>query len=73
MCRCDKNKILPLRLVCRAFDTALKPYIFKTVQLEFSRFLRDAPRPKLEELARVGQLCDALYLDMMVVRDEGAL
>ncbi|TVY37351.1 hypothetical protein LOCC1_G008603 [Lachnellula occidentalis] len=69
MCRHDKNLVLPLRLVCKAFDAALKPYIFRTVQLEFSRFLKDAT-PNTDSLARVGHLCSAVYMDMMVVRDE---
>jgi hypothetical protein len=73
MCRCDKNALLPLRLVCKAFDDALKPYVFKAVQLEFSKFHRHEPGPDIESLARVGNTCEALYLDMMVVRDEGML
>jgi hypothetical protein len=73
MCRADKNDIFPLRLVCKAFDAFLKPYIFKTIQLEFSKFLRHAPTPDLKSLETVGDLCQALYLDMMVVRDEGKL
>ena len=71
MCRCDKNFVLPLRQVCKAFDTGLRPYLFKTVQLEFTRFLKDAERPKIEHLVPLGGLVDAIYLDMMVVRDEG--
>jgi hypothetical protein len=108
MCRCEKNSILPLRLVCKAFDEILKPYVFKTIQLEFSRFLRQRRGAieakdwdeegkiardlqghgsgldvvwgheaiwKLtmdrEGLKRVGGCCEALYLDLMVVRDEG--
>jgi hypothetical protein len=110
MCRCEKNSILPLRLVCKAFDEILKPYVFKTIQLEFSRFLRQRRGAieakdwdeegkiardlqghgsgldvvwgheaiwKLtmdrEGLKRVGGCCEALYLDLMVVRDEGRL
>jgi hypothetical protein len=73
MCRSDKNDIFPLRLVCKAFDAFLKPYIFKTIQLEFSKFLRYAPTPDLKYLETVGDLCQAVYLDMMVVRDEGKL
>ncbi|RDL42181.1 uncharacterized protein BP5553_02160 [Venustampulla echinocandica] len=69
MCRLDKNIILPLRLVCKAFDVALRPYIFKTIQLEFSRFLRSAV-PNTGSLTRVGHLCEAIYLDMMMIRDE---
>ena len=71
MCRCEKNAVLPHRLVCKAFDNALKPFIFKTVQLEFSRFLKNDRTPKIDSLERVGGICEALYLDMMVVRDEG--
>ncbi|PMD48845.1 hypothetical protein L207DRAFT_505867 [Hyaloscypha variabilis F] len=107
MSRCEKNTILPLRLVCKAFNEILKPYVFKTIQLEFSRFLRQRRGPvevknwdeegkivrelqghgsgldgvwgneaiwKLrmdrEGLRRVGGCCEALYLDLMVVRDE---
>jgi hypothetical protein len=73
MCRCEKNALLPLRLVCKAFDDALKPYVFKAVQLEFSKFHRHEPTPDISSLARVGNTCEALYLDMMVVRDEGTL
>ncbi len=108
MCRCEKNTILPLRLVCKAFDGILKPYVFKTIQLEFSRFLRQRRgaveakdwngeaqvvkgleghgsgldgvwggeaiwklRMDRDGLRRVGGCCEALYLDLMVVRDEG--
>jgi hypothetical protein len=70
MCRVDKNLLLPLRLVCKAFDVALRPFIFKTIQLEYSRFLRNAQLSS-PSLARVGHLSEAMYLDMMVIRDEG--
>jgi hypothetical protein len=73
MCQCDKNNIFPLRLVCKAFDAFLKPYIFKTIQLEFSKFMRHAATPDFKSLETVGKLCQAVYLDMMVVRDEGML
>ncbi|TQS39358.1 hypothetical protein Golomagni_00121 [Golovinomyces magnicellulatus] len=75
MCRYEKNTILPMRLVCHAFDTALKPYIFKTIQLEFSRFLKSNSAYRLDKgmdfdrLRSVGSLTEALYLDLMVVRD----
>ncbi|KAG4418561.1 hypothetical protein IFR04_008272 [Cadophora malorum] len=70
MCERQKNTILGLRLVCKAFDMALRTCSFKTIQLEFSRFLRHAPTPDVQSLVGVGGLCEALYLDMMVVRDE---
>lgn len=75
MCRHEKNAIVPLRLVCHAFDVALKPYIFKTIQLEYSRFIRSAStyqhdnRLDLGRLKGFGLLTEALYLDLMVVRD----
>ncbi|TAQ88778.1 hypothetical protein B7494_g2869 [Chlorociboria aeruginascens] len=63
----EKNSILELRLTCRAFDAALRPYLFKTLQLEFSTFSRP---PDVKALARVGNISEAVYIDMMVVRDE---
>jgi hypothetical protein len=73
MCQCEKNTLLPLRRVCKAFDDVLKPLIFKTIQLEFSRFARGKAAPAIESIARVGDLCNAVYVDMMVIRDEGML
>ena len=73
MCHCEKNTIIPLRLVCKAFDAVLKPYVFKTLQLEFSKFLRNGDKPDTKSLDRVGEFCQAVYLDMMIVRDEGML
>ncbi|KAK0104954.1 hypothetical protein ONS95_005215 [Cadophora gregata] len=70
MCERQKNTILNLRLVCKAFDMALRTCAFRTIQLEFSRFLRHAPTPDVKSLVGVGGICEALYLDMMVVRDE---
>ncbi|TVY65580.1 hypothetical protein LSUE1_G008699 [Lachnellula suecica] len=66
--RNDKNSVVPLRLVCKAFDILLRPYIFKTVQLEFTRFLKDFQNT--DSLSRVGHLCGSVYVDVMVVRDE---
>ncbi|KAG0649865.1 hypothetical protein D0Z07_4018 [Hyphodiscus hymeniophilus] len=70
MCRCDKNNVLPLRHVSKAFNTSLRPYVLKTIQLEFSRFLKGPNPPSREALAGIGGFCQAVYLDMMVVRDE---
>jgi hypothetical protein len=71
MCRCKKNALLPLRLVCKDFDAFLKPYALRALQLEFSKFLRDAPTPKLAALETAGKVCQAVYIDVMVIRDEG--
>ncbi len=72
LCRADKNNLLPLRLVNKRFDFILREYIFKTVQLDFSRFAKGDSAPQITSLATVGHLCQALYCDMMVIRDEGA-
>lgn len=71
LCRCNKSGIFPLRLVCKAFDSFLKPYIFKTIKLEFYKFMRLATSSDFKHLDRVGRFCEAVYLDMMVIRDEG--
>ncbi|KAI9738041.1 MAG: hypothetical protein M1818_005469 [Claussenomyces sp. TS43310] len=68
--RCDKNKLLSLRLVCSAFDSVLRPYIFKTFQLEFSRFAQRDAVLQYKGMENVGELCEALYCDLMVIRDE---
>ncbi|KAF8847131.1 hypothetical protein BDZ45DRAFT_351750 [Acephala macrosclerotiorum] len=70
LCKCEKNTLIPLRLVCKAFDAGLRPYIFKCIQLEFSRFRRNLKPLDEGALQRVGGLADALYVDVMVVRDE---
>ena len=78
MCRGEKNRALALRSVSKGFNTALRPYVLKTIQLEFSRFLRTEKAlgrdaVETEALERIGGFCQAVYLDMMVVRDEGTL
>ena len=72
-CQFDKNSALPLRLVCHKLNLAVRPFVFKTLQLEFSKFLRHASTPALPDLDRVGHLCQGIYLNMMVIRDEGML
>ncbi len=71
--RSEKNVLLPLRLVNKRFDFILREYMFKTVQLDFSRFARGETAPQMSSLAAVGHLCQSLYCDMMVIRDEGML
>ena len=73
MCRCEKNTVLSLRYVSKAFNFCLRPYVLKTIQLEFSRFLKGPNLPTTEVLGAIGGFCHAVYLDMMVVRDEGML
>ncbi|KAI9050864.1 hypothetical protein LZ554_004982 [Drepanopeziza brunnea f. sp. 'monogermtubi'] len=70
MCERHKNTIVQHRLVCKAFDLALRAFAFKTVQLDFSRFLRHEATPDPDSLSNVGGICEAIHLDLMVVRDE---
>lgn len=72
MSRLDKNSLLPLRLVCKGFDNALRPYIMKTVKFEYGCFQRDSSMD-IKTLVEAGNLCESIYLDMMVIRDEGML
>ncbi|RYP49956.1 hypothetical protein DL768_004391 [Monosporascus sp. mg162] len=70
----DKNALLSLRTVCKLFDDILKPIVLRTLQLEFTRLdkVSRTCRPLDEEaLRRIGHLCQALYLDMMMIRDDG--
>ncbi|KAK8125117.1 uncharacterized protein PG998_000876 [Apiospora kogelbergensis] len=70
----DKNSLLGLRTVCRLFDDIIKPYVLRTLQLEFTRLDKVArhERPLDDDaLGRIGHLCHALYLDLMLVRDDG--
>lgn len=69
----DKNALLQLRTVCRLFDDVIKPYVLRTLQLEFTRLDKTARRlrpPDHAALQRIGGLCRALYIDMMIVRDD---
>jgi hypothetical protein len=70
----DKNSLLELRTVCKLFDHVLKPYVLRNLQLEFTRLDRAHrhERPTDQDaLQRIGNLCIALNLDMMILRDEG--
>jgi hypothetical protein len=74
---CDKNALLELRTVCRLFDHVLKPFVLHTLQLEFTRMDKISQKKRRPlcpaALQRIGPSCRALYLDMMVVRDEGTM
>lgn len=73
MCRFEKNELIQLRLVCRAFDAVLRPYAFKTLQLEMEKFRHAKGTANLEALKDIGTYCKAIYCDLMVIRDEGIL
>lgn len=67
-----KNHVLELRLVCRVFDRALKPYACRTLGLDFSRLSRLSgfARPQTDALQTIGYHCQSLYVDLMVLRDD---
>ncbi|KAK7757738.1 hypothetical protein SLS62_000116 [Diatrype stigma] len=70
----DKNSLLTLRAVCKLFDHILKPIVLQTLQLEFTRLdriSRSCRPPDEAALQRIGHLCQALYLDLMMIRDDG--
>lgn len=69
-----KNNLLKLRTTCKLFNEILKPYALRTLQLEFTRLdqAERARRPLDDDaLRRIGSMCQAMYIDMMVIRDEG--
>ncbi|ROT41569.1 hypothetical protein SODALDRAFT_331316 [Sodiomyces alkalinus F11] len=67
-----RNDVLELRLVCSAFDCYLKPYVCRTVALEFSRLSAASGRrrPDPDALQTIGKHCKALYIDLTILRDE---
>jgi hypothetical protein len=72
-CRSKKNAALPLRLVNKRFDFIIREYIFRTIQLDYTRLAKGDIAPQLVNLMPVGHLSQSLYCDMMVIRDEGIL
>ncbi|KAF4122524.1 hypothetical protein GMORB2_7516 [Geosmithia morbida] len=67
-----RNTILDLRLVCRTFNVALKPFACRTVGIDFSRLSRTSgrERPQMEALQTIGYHCKSVYVDLMVLRDD---
>ncbi|KAH6997678.1 hypothetical protein BKA56DRAFT_470682 [Ilyonectria sp. MPI-CAGE-AT-0026] len=70
--RGPKNSVLPLRLVCRVFDQILKPFVLRTLDLEFSRLSKTSgeAHPRIDALQTIGYHCKSLYIDLMVLRDD---
>ncbi|KAK7421085.1 hypothetical protein QQX98_002443 [Neonectria punicea] len=70
--RGPKNSVLPLRLVCRVFDRILKPFVCRTLDLEFSRLSKTSgeAQPRIDALQTIGYHCKSLYIDLMVLRDD---
>lgn len=67
-----RNEVLQMRLVCRTFDRFLKPFACGTLDLEFSRLSKASslPHPQPDALQTVGYHCKAMYIDLMVLRDD---
>lgn len=66
-----KNDILPFRLVCKVFNELLREELLKTIQLDFSRLERSGKPLDLKYLAGAANYCDAIYVDLTVIRDDG--
>lgn len=69
----SKNDILPLRLVCKDFDSILRKDLLKTIQLDFSRLARNEAPLELDYIAGAAEHCHAIYVDLTIMRDEGEL
>lgn len=67
----SKNDILPFRLVCKVFNELLREDLLKTVQLDFSRLERKGKPLDLKYLAGAAEFCDAIYVDLTIIRDDG--
>ncbi|KFZ08140.1 hypothetical protein V502_09510 [Pseudogymnoascus sp. VKM F-4520 (FW-2644)] len=66
----SKNDILPFRLVCKVFNELLREDLLKTVQLDFSRLERKGKPLDLKYLAGAAEFCDAIYVDLTIIRDD---
>ncbi|KOS20265.1 hypothetical protein ESCO_006082 [Escovopsis weberi] len=68
----EKASILELRLVCRAFDRMLKPYVLQTLGLGFFRLstISRESHSKFETLKTIGSHCKSFNINMMLLRDE---
>lgn len=67
----SKNDILPFRLVCKVFNELLREDLLKTIQLDFSRLERNGNSLDLKYLAGAADYCDAIYVDLTIIRDDG--
>jgi hypothetical protein len=67
----DKHKVLELRQVCSAFDSALQRPFFKTVNLTFHHLSKNKARTEPRLLKSLGHHTEILNVDLMVVRDDG--
>ncbi|KAM3075700.1 hypothetical protein ACMFMG_007831 [Clarireedia jacksonii] len=73
----DKNSILNLRLVCKAFDRYLKQSALKTIQLDFTRIHRfrkiERNIARRTSLFRINPFIENVYIDMTIVRDSNEI
>ncbi|KAI0889252.1 uncharacterized protein GGS22DRAFT_69151 [Annulohypoxylon maeteangense] len=71
----DKNMVLELRKVCKLFDEILRPIAFCTLPIDYTRvdyYQANTRAPlKRQALRRIAPYCQSLFIDMMVVRDDG--
>ncbi|OBT88628.1 hypothetical protein VE02_04041 [Pseudogymnoascus sp. 03VT05] len=66
----SKNDILQFRLVCKVFNELLREDLLKTIQLDFSRLERNGKPLDLKYLAGAADYCDAIYVDLTIIRDD---
>ncbi|KAI1206449.1 uncharacterized protein F4807DRAFT_439238 [Annulohypoxylon truncatum] len=71
----DKNTLLELRKVCKLFNQILRPIALCTLPLDYTRIdyyqVTSRRRLKRKALRRIAPLCQSLFIDMMVIRDDG--
>lgn len=67
----DRAGCRDLRLTCRLFDRILKPYVCRTVNVNFRSINRNGIRklPRWDALDTVGCAAKVINIDMSVVRD----
>jgi hypothetical protein len=68
-----KSEAVKLRLISREFDTILKPVLCRTISLDISKLNKVSriKHPDPAALEAIGSLCDSLFVDLAVVKDEG--
>ena len=68
----SKNYSLKLRLVCRTFDSILKPLLCETLNIDVSTLSRKTfqRHPWEHALQTIGFHCKSLFVDLMLLRDE---
>ena len=67
----QQEQHIPLTISLQSFRRIPKAVHFQDNTVGIFKFPKGCATPDLKSLDSVGNFCQALYLDMMVVRDEG--